>query len=188
MPHIVGKNVLLLGDEIIFHSLLFTGNSLFDEKGAKLVPEIMSKATEKGVAIHLPIDYVAGETFSADTPSNICTREDGISGGMGLDIGPSSVQQFQEAIKRAKVIVWNGPMGVFEFEKFSGGTVGVLEGVKRATAQGCVSIIGGGDTATCVSKFSNASHFSHISTGGGASLELLEGKTLPGVAALSDKV
>jgi phosphoglycerate kinase len=147
----------------------------------------MSKATERGVKIHLPTDYIAGISFSADTPSKTCSREEGISDGMGLDIGPNSVLQFQEVISRAKVIVWNGPMGVFEFEKFSTGTVGVLEAVQSATVGGCVSIIGGGDTATCVSKFSSPEKFSHISTGGGASLELLEGKLLPGVVALSDR-
>jgi len=147
----------------------------------------MAKAAEKGVKIHLPTDYVTGESFSPDTPSKTCTRDEGISVGMGLDVGPNSVKQFQEVISRAKIIVWNGPMGVFEFEKFSAGTKGVLEGVEKATKEGCVSIIGGGDTATCVTKFSSADKFSNKSTGGGASLELLEGKALPGVAALSDK-
>ena len=166
----------------------FPGKSLYDDEGAKIVQEIMKTAGEKGVKIHLPVDYKSGETFSADTPDSICTRGQGIpSLCMGLDIGPQSVKIFNEAISRAKTIVWNGPMGVFEFDKFASGTRGVLESVVCATERGCVSIIGGGDTATCVEKFSSTDKFSHISTGGGASLELLEGKTLPGVAALSNK-
>ena len=107
---------------------------------------------------------------------------------MGLDIGPASVALFEPVIKSAKTIVWNGPMGVFEFDNFSNGTKGVLEAVAGATEiGGAVSIIGGGDTATCIAKFSTEDRFSHISTGGGASLELLEGKALPGVVALSSK-
>lgn len=172
--------------EKVLHNMEI-GGSLFDAKGAEIIPQIMAKAAEKGVKIHLPTDYVTGESFSPDTPSKTCTRDEGIAVGMGLDVGPNSVKQFQEVISRAKIIVWNGPMGVFEFEKFSAGTKGVLEGVEKVTKEGCVSIIGGGDTATCVTKFSSADKFSHISTGGGASLELLEGKALPGVAALSDK-
>lgn len=148
----------------------------------------MSKAADRGVKIHLPVDYVTGEEFSPDTATKVVTRSEGISKGLGLDIGPKSVELFQGVISRANIIVWNGPMGVFEMEKFAGGTRGVLEAVELATQSGCTSIIGGGDTATCVSKFSSPLKFSHISTGGGASLELLEGKQLPGVAALSDRI
>ena len=173
---------------LFIHYTTFSGGSLFDEKGAALIPEIMSKAADRGVKIHLPVDYVTGQEFSADTETAVVSRNEGISKGLGLDIGPKSVELFQEVISRANIIVWNGPMGVFEMEKFAGGTKGVLEAVEKATQSGCTSIIGGGDTATCVSKFSTADKYSHISTGGGASLELLEGKQLPGVVALSEKV
>ena len=173
---------------LFIHDTTFSGGSLFDEKGATLIPEIMSKATDRGVKIHLPVDYVTGQEFSADTETAVVSREEGISKGLGLDIGPKSVELFQEVIARANIIVWNGPMGVFEMEKFAGGTKGVLEAVEKATQSGFTSIIGGGDTATCVSKFSTPDKYSHISTGGGASLELLEGKQLPGVVALSENV
>jgi len=172
--------------EKVLHSMEI-GNSLYDEEGAKIIADIMSKAESKGVKIHLPVDYIAADSFSPDANATLCTREEGIKAGtMGLDIGAKSCTAFSEVIARAKVIVWNGPMGVFEFEKFAGGTKAVLEAVVSSTKAGCVSIIGGGDTATCVVKFSKPELFSHISTGGGASLELLEGKVLPGVAALSD--
>jgi len=172
--------------EKVLHSMEI-GNSLYDEEGAKIIADIMSKAQSKGVKIHLPVDYIAADSFSPDANTTFCTREEGIKAGtMGLDIGAKSCTAFSEVIARAKVIVWNGPMGVFEFEKFAGGTKAVLEAVVSSTKAGCVSIIGGGDTATCVVKFSKPELFSHISTGGGASLELLEGKVLPGVAALSD--
>eukprot|EP00116_Pleurobrachia_bachei_P006582 sb/3466844/ len=164
------------------------GSSLYDEEGSKIVPDIMTKAKEKGVTIYLPIDYVCGDSFSAEAAPITCTREEGVK-GMGLDIGPASVALFEPVIKSAKTIVWNGPMGVFEFENFSSGTKGVLEAVAGATETGgAVSIIGGGDTATCIAKFSTEERFSHISTGGGASLELLEGKALPGVVALSSNM
>lgn len=105
---------------------------------------------------------------------------------MGLDIGPKSIQLFREPIQRAKVIVWNGPAGVFEFENFSKGTKAIMDAVVEVTQRGATTIIGGGDTATCAAKWNTEDKVSHVSTGGGASLELLEGKVLPGVAALSD--
>nr|BAN21123.1 phosphoglycerate kinase [Riptortus pedestris] len=163
------------------------GNSLYDEKGAEIVPKLMNKAKTNGVTIHLPVDFVVGDSFCEDAQNKEATLESGIPDGwMGLDIGPKSFRIFDEAILRAKVIVWNGPPGVFEFEKFSCGTKGMLESVIKATEKGAVTIIGGGDTATVAAKYNAEDKVSHVSTGGGASLELLEGKTLPGVAALSD--
>jgi len=164
------------------------GSSLFDEKGAKLVPELMAKAAAKGVKIHLPTDFVAGDKFDANAESKECTEAEGIPDGwMGLDIGPKSVADCTEAINRAKTIVWNGPCGVFEFDKFAKGTKGVMDAVVARTKTGqCISIVGGGDTATCCFKWGTQDDMSHVSTGGGASLELLEGKILPGVANLSD--
>lgn len=107
-------------------------------------------------------------------------------GWMGLDSGPETTRLFAEVVERAKLIVWNGPMGVFEFDAFEAGTKGVMEAAVRATGKGCVTIIGGGDTATACKKYGADDKVSHVSTGGGASLELLEGKVLPGVAALTD--
>jgi phosphoglycerate kinase len=163
------------------------GSSLFDEEGAKLVPEIMAKAAEKGVKIHLPTDYVAANRFAKDADTKVVTDAEGIEAGwLGLDVGPASAGAFSEAVLRARTVVWNGPMGVFEMDKFEGGTKAVMDAVVAATGKGAVTIIGGGDTATAAAKYGTEEKVSHVSTGGGASLELLEGKELPGVTALSD--
>lgn len=163
------------------------GDSLFDEEGAKIVASLVAKAKAKGVKFHLPCDYVTADGFSPEAAVGAATDADGIPAGwMGLDVGPESRKTFAEAVSRAKTIVWNGPMGVFEFEHFANGTKAVMDAFCAATANGCVTIIGGGDTATCAKKYNTESQCSHVSTGGGASLELMEGKVLPGVAALSD--
>ena len=164
------------------------GASLFDEKGAKLVPTLLEKAKAKGVKLHFPIDFLAGDKFSNEAEVKYCTETDGIPDGwIGLDIGQKSLESFVEAVNRAKTIVWNGPSGVFEFDKFSKGTKGLMDAVVARTEKGeCISIVGGGDTATCCYKWGTQKSISHVSTGGGASLELLEGKVLPGVASLSD--
>jgi len=162
------------------------GKSLFDEPGSQIVPKVMEKAKAKNVKIHLPTDFVTGDDFKETANVGSATVAQGIPDGwMGLDVGPDSTKQFQEVIKRAKTIVWNGPPGVFEMEKFAAGTKGVMEAVVEATQHGATSIIGGGDTATCCAKYKTEDKVSHVSTGGGASLELLEGKVLPGVNALS---
>lgn len=162
------------------------GNSLFDEEGSKIVNDLLKKAKENKVEIHLPVDFVTGDKFAEDATVGAADVESGIpEGWMGLDVGPKSRALFAEPIKRAKVVVWNGPAGVFEFEKFSGGTKSLMDNVVEATSRGAVTIIGGGDTATCAAKWKTEDKVSHVSTGGGASLELLEGKTLPGVSALS---
>jgi len=162
------------------------GNSLFDEDGAKIVPDIMKKASEKNVQILLPDDWICGDKFHKD--ANIVEVSGSIPDGyMGLDIGKNSVEIFSEAISKAKTIVWNGPQGVFEFPRFAKGSIAVLDAVAKATKNGAVSIVGGGDTAALVEQAGRASEISHVSTGGGASLELLEGKQLPGVSALSNK-
>lgn len=163
------------------------GSSLYDEEGAKLVPEILAKAAEKGVRIHLPIDFVAADKFAKDAATAIVADKDGVADGWrGLDIGPASAGLFRDAVLRAKTVVWNGPMGVFEMEAFERGTRAVMDAVVEATAAGAVTIIGGGDTATAAAKYGTEDKVSHVSTGGGASLELLEGKELPGVTALTD--
>ncbi|XP_019625356.1 PREDICTED: phosphoglycerate kinase 1-like isoform X1 [Branchiostoma belcheri] len=163
------------------------GSSLFDEEGAKIVEHLMEKAKKNGVAIHFPVDFVTADAFSENAATGTATVESGIPDGwMGLDCGPESGRKFKEVISRSNTIVWNGPVGVFEFEKFAAGTRGMMDDVVAVTQKGAVTIIGGGDTATSCAKFGTEDKVSHVSTGGGASLELLEGKTLPGVAALSE--
>ncbi len=164
------------------------GNSLFDPEGAKIVPEILKKAEEKGVTIHLPIDYVCGDKFAADAQIMDRTDAEGIpEGWMGLDVGPKSTEIFCKSILGAKTIVWNGPSGVFEFPAFAKSTEAMADAIIKATEAGATTVIGGGDTATAAKKFGADQKVTHCSTGGGASLEFLEGKVLPGVAALSDK-
>jgi phosphoglycerate kinase len=164
------------------------GDSLFDEEGAKLVPGILAAAAAKGVKIHLPTDYVAADKFAADAATRTVSDAEGIPAGWrGLDVGPASSAAFCAAVGRARTIVWNGPAGVFEMPAFAAGTKALAEAVAAATAKnGAVSIIGGGDTATAAAMFGVEDKVSHVSTGGGASLELLEGKQLPGVTALTD--
>lgn len=162
------------------------GKSLFDEEGANIVQSLMDKAKEKGVKIHFPTDYVTGSKFGEDAEVGKATVESGIPDDwMGMDIGPDSTKAFAEIIKKCKTIVWNGPPGVFEFANFAAGTHGLMDAVVEATQNGATSIIGGGDTATCCVKYDTEDKVSHVSTGGGASLELLEGRVLPGVANLS---
>ncbi|CAH1106433.1 unnamed protein product [Psylliodes chrysocephalus] len=163
------------------------GASLFDKEGAKIVNKLLDKAQAKGVQIHLPVDFIIADGFSENANSSCSTIKQGIpEGWLGLDIGAQSICQFRAPIKRAKVIVWNGPAGVFEWDKFAAGTKAIMDEVVQATQRGAITIIGGGDTATCAAKWNTENLVSHVSTGGGASLELLEGKVLPGVAALSD--
>ena len=163
------------------------GKSLFDTEGAKSIQQILEKAKATNVQIHLPVDFVvANDIKSKDTKE--ATKENGIEDDfLGLDIGKESIKQFTEVIKQAKTIVWNGPMGVFEQEQFANGTKELLKVVAEQTKQKVSTIIGGGDTATACAKFGFVDQMSHVSTGGGASLELLEGKDLPGVTGLSDK-
>lgn len=162
------------------------GKSLFDEEGSKIVKSLVEKAAAKGVRLHLPTDFVTADKFAADAKVGAATVASGIPDDMlGLDIGPESTAEFCEAVKRAKTIVWNGPMGVFEMAPFAQGTKSLMDAVVAATTAGAVTVIGGGDTATCAAQFGAEDKVSHVSTGGGASLELLEGKDLPGVSALS---
>ncbi|THD26639.1 Phosphoglycerate kinase [Fasciola gigantica] len=163
------------------------GKSLFDEPGAAIVDEVMALAKQKKVEIHLPVDFVTGSKFGDDATVGSATVESGIPDDyMGLDCGPKTMEKFRAVILRAKTIVWNGPMGVFEMEKFAGGTKAAMDAVVEATKNGATTIIGGGDTATCCAKWKTEDKVSHVSTGGGASLELLEGKELPGVVALTN--
>ncbi|XP_050415601.2 phosphoglycerate kinase [Patella vulgata] len=187
-------NEMIIGGGMAFTFLkvienMEIGNSLYDAEGASIVNKLIEKATKNNVKIHLPCDFVTGDKFSDDAVITNSTVSSGIPAGcMGLDIGVESTQKFCNVICQAKTIVWNGPPGVFELSNFSKGTQGLMNAVVKATEQGATTIIGGGDTATCAAKYGTETKVSHVSTGGGASLELLEGKTLPGVAALSDAV
>jgi len=163
------------------------GSSLYDEEGAKLVPEIIKKAAEKGVELILPVDFVCSSKFGDDGEIVVGDLASGVPEGfLGLDIGPESIKLNDAAIEKSRTIVWNGPMGVFEMAPFEAGTKKMMEKIVEVTANGAVSVIGGGDTATACKKYNTVDKVSHCSTGGGASLELLEGKLLPGVAALQD--
>ncbi|KND01008.1 phosphoglycerate kinase [Spizellomyces punctatus DAOM BR117] len=164
------------------------GNSLFDEEGAKIVQKLVEKAKAKNVKLYLPKDFVTADKFDANANVGYATKEEGIpKGWLGLDSGKKTNEESRQAVLEAKTILWNGPAGVFEFDKFAEGTNSLLEACAEATKKGATSIVGGGDTATAVAKAGREDDFSHVSTGGGASLELLEGKDLPGVAALSSK-
>jgi len=165
------------------------GNSLFDKAGAEIIPELVGKAKARGVNIHLPVDFITADKFAPDANTGTATVSSGIPVGWeGLDIGPESQNLFAGVIAHSKTIIWNGPAGVFEFDKFAGGTKSMAAAVAAATSAGSVTVVGGGDTATAAKKFGVIDKVTHASTGGGASLELMEGKILPGVASLDDKV
>nr|CAG8612187.1 5250_t:CDS:10 [Entrophospora candida] len=164
------------------------GKSLFDEDGAKIVGQIVEKAKKNNVDLVFPIDYITADKFDPNANTGYATDETGIpENWLGLDSGEKSNEIFRNTILKAKTILWNGPTGVFEFEKFANGTKYALDAVVEATKNGATTIVGGGDTATAVAKWNSEDKISHVSTGGGASLELLEGKELPGVTALSEK-
>ncbi len=163
------------------------GSSLFDKAGAEIVGELEAKAKERGVELIFPVDFVCADSFSPDANTQAATIESGIPAGWeGLDAGPESIKLYTAAILASKTIVWNGPAGVFEFEKFAGATKAMAAAIATATEGGAITVVGGGDTATAAKKFGVDTKVSHCSTGGGASLEFLEGKVLPGVAALTE--
>jgi len=160
------------------------GKSLLDAEGLELAKNAMAKAKELGVEMVLPVDVVAATEFSNDAESKVVPVDGIPADWMGMDIGPKSIEKFKEVIGKSKTVVWNGPMGVFEMPKFAVGTKAIAEALADADA---TTIIGGGDSAAAVEQMGFASKMSHVSTGGGASLEFLEGKELPGVVALQDK-
>ncbi|RMD48234.1 MAG: phosphoglycerate kinase [Ignavibacteria bacterium] len=162
------------------------GKSLLEEDKLDLAKKILKKAETSNVQFLLPVDVAAAEEFANDSPAQIVDVDQIPEDMMGLDIGPKTIKLFKEEILRSKTIVWNGPMGVFEFENFAIGTNAVAEALAEATENGAITIIGGGDSAAAIKKAGLDTKVSHVSTGGGASLEFLEGKTLPGVAALTD--
>lgn len=166
---------------------LATGKSLVEEDKMDLAKKLEEMAKAKGVELLLPVDVVVADKFDAEADSKIVDINAIPDGWMGLDIGPKSIELFNNALADAKTVVWNGPMGVFEFPKFAKGTVSVANTLAAITPKGAITIIGGGDSVAAVEQAGVASAMSHISTGGGASLELLEGRVLPGVAALNEK-
>ncbi|MBE9158242.1 phosphoglycerate kinase [Nodosilinea sp. LEGE 06152] len=181
---------LLIGGGMIFTFYkargLNVGKSLVEEDKLELAKALEAKAKEKGVDLLLPTDVVLADNFAADANAQTASVESIPDGWMGLDIGPDSIKVFQDALKQCKSVIWNGPMGVFEFDKFAAGTEAIAHTLAELTDQGVTTIIGGGDSVAAVEKVGVAEKMSHISTGGGASLELLEGKELPGIAALDE--
>ena len=188
---LVIENLLKVADKVIVGGgMCYTfakamghniGNSLVEDDRIEIAKELIAKAGDKLI---LPIDSIGSDKFAVDGDIKEC-GEDVPDGYMGLDIGPKSVELFKEALQGAKTVVWNGPMGVFEMEPFAKGTIAVCEAL--ANLDGANTIIGGGDSAAAVMQLGYADKVSHISTGGGASLEYMEGKVLPGIAAIDDK-
>lgn len=160
------------------------GNSLVELDKLDLAKDLIQKAKDKGVELHLPIDSIVADKFDANANTDVSNNNAIKDGWMGLDIGPQASAVFSKVIEESKTILWNGPMGVFEMEKFEKGTKTIAEAVVRATAKGAFSLIGGGDSAAAVAKFGFEDKVSYVSTGGGALLEYFEGKVLPGVKAL----
>ncbi|CAM9732891.1 unnamed protein product [Chrysoparadoxa australica] len=182
---------LIIGGGMVFTFLkargLSVGSSLVEEDQLDLAKKLESIAAAKGVEIILPSDVVLADAFAADANTQVVKADAIPDGWMGLDNGPEATKEINEALSDCKTVIWNGPMGVFEFEAFSAGTFSVAKTLAALTPKGCTTIIGGGDSVAAVEKAGLAEKMSHISTGGGASLELLEGKVLPGVAALNVK-
>ncbi len=162
------------------------GNSLCEDDRLQTALDILEKAKEKNVSIHLPEDSVIADKFAADANTDVRPSDAIPAGWMGLDIGPKAIGIFSEVISNSKTILWNGPMGVFEMEKFQNGTKSVALAVADATANGAFSLVGGGDSVAAVNQFKLADKVSYVSTGGGAMLEYFEGKVLPGIAAIKD--
>jgi phosphoglycerate kinase len=181
---------IVIGGGMVFTFLkargLNVGSSLVEEDQLELATKLEKIAAEKGIDFILPTDIIVADKFAADANTKIVGIDAIPDGWMGLDNGPESTKMIQEKLGDCKTVIWNGPMGVFEFEAFAKGTFAVASTLAELTGKDCTTIIGGGDSVAAVEKAGLAEKMSHISTGGGASLELLEGKVLPGVAALND--
>ncbi|MDX9759244.1 MAG: phosphoglycerate kinase [Bacteroidota bacterium] len=184
-------DTLLIGGGMMFTFLkaqgMEIGTSLLEEDKLDLARELLAQAKTTGKRLLLPVDTVVGQAFSNDTETRIVPVTEIPAGMMGLDIGPETIAHFSAVIAEARTIVWNGPMGVFEMPAFARGTFAIAEALAAATRAGAVTVIGGGDSAAAVAQAGLDHSVSHVSTGGGASLELLEGRILPGVAALTDR-
>jgi phosphoglycerate kinase len=162
------------------------GKSLLEEEKIGLAKEVLEKAAKSNVKFLLPVDEIVVDEFKNDSPATTVSVDNIPADKMGLDIGPETIKLFCDEIAKAKTIVWNGPMGVFEMDNFAKGTFAIANKLVEVTSKGAITIIGGGDSAAAISKAGLEDKVSHVSTGGGASLEFLEGKILPGVAALSE--
>lgn len=162
------------------------GSSLVEDDKMELALEILEKAKAKNVQIHIPVDVVAADAFSNDANTKIVPANDIPDGWQGLDVGPKTLEQLNKVIMGSKIILWNGPLGVFEMEKFAAGTITLGNFIADATEAGTFSLVGGGDSVAAVKQFGLDDKVSYVSTGGGAMLEMLEGQTLPGIAAILD--
>lgn len=160
------------------------GSSLVEDDKLELALEILEKAKQKNVHIHLPVDVVAADAFSNEAQTRVMAADAISEGWQGLDVGPETLKIFGEVIRSSKIILWNGPLGVFEMEKFAKGTLALGHFIAESTANGAFSLVGGGDSVAAVKQFGLEPKMSYVSTGGGAMLEMLEGKTLPGIAAI----
>ena len=178
---IIGGGMAYTFMKSLGHSI---GDSLLDAENVELAGEMMKKAESKGVKFLIPVDNRIGKEYKADTECKVCPSDEIPDGWMGLDIGPETEKLFADALVGVGTVIWNGPMGVSEWDNFAHGTIAVATAVANS---GAISVIGGGDSVAAVTRLGFADKMSHISTGGGASLEFLEGKELPGIAALNDK-
>jgi phosphoglycerate kinase len=160
------------------------GESLVEDDKLELALEILKKAEEKNVKVHLPVDSIVTQEFDNDSETKIEDITNITEGWMGLDAGPQSRDNFAKVIAESKIILWNGPLGVFEMDTFSKGTIALGEAIANATEKGAFSLVGGGDSVSAAKKFGFDTKVSYVSTGGGAMLEMLEGKSLPGIEAL----
>lgn len=160
------------------------GNSICEDDKMGLALEILEQAKAKNVQIHIPVDTVAADAFSNDANTQVCDINAIPDGWEGVDAGPKSIEQFHKVVMDSKTILWNGPLGVFEMESFAKGTIALGNSIAEATKNGAFSLVGGGDSVAAVKQFGFEDKVSYVSTGGGAMLESLEGKTLPGIAAI----
>ena len=191
LENLFGKvDTVLIGGAMIFTFFKAqgynVGKSLVEDDKVELASHLLETARDKNIRMLLPEDVVTATEFSADAETSTVAIDGIPDNMMGLDIGPQTIDTYSHEILQAKTVVWNGPMGVFEIEAFAKGTISIAQALADATAKGTTSIVGGGDSAAAVMKAGLASGITHISTGGGASLEFLEGKVLPGIAALND--
>lgn len=182
---------LVLGGGLVFTFLkakgLSVGSSMVEEDFVALATQLLEEAKEKGVALILPTDILAADKFDNDAATQVVTVDEGVPDGwMGLDIGPESLKTFQTELSECKTIIWNGPMGVFEMPTFAKGTLGIATLLAELTEKGVVTVVGGGDSVAAIEQMNFADRVTHVSTGGGATLELLGGAVLPGVAAIQD--
>jgi phosphoglycerate kinase len=182
---------LLIGGAMMFTFLRAqgkaTGRSLVEEDRIDMAKELLAAARSRNVELLLPTDCVASTAPDGSAPSHVVAADEVAKDEMGVDIGPASVKRFAEALRDAKTVLWNGPMGIFEVPAFAGGTIAIAQALAEVTKRGATTIVGGGDSVAAVQQAGLAEQLTHLSTGGGASLEFLEGKTLPGLAALDDR-